>query len=72
MVEKEEKEYFIGIMVIDMKEIGKMERWMEKVYIIIIMVNGKVIDMKEIGKKIKEKEVEYIIEIMEIGKWEIT
>ena len=41
MILKKEKEYIIGMMVIDMKEIGKMIIWKEKEYIIIIMVIEK-------------------------------
>ena len=41
MIEKKEKENIIIIMVIDMKEIGKMIKEKEKVYIIIKMVIGQ-------------------------------
>ena len=54
MVEKKEKEYFMVIMGIDMKVIGKMIKRKEKEFIIIMME----IDMKVIGKMESEKEKE--------------
>ena len=45
MIKEKEKEYFIGIMVRDMKVIGKMIIKKEKEYIIIIVA----VDMKVIG-----------------------
>ena len=41
MIKDKEKEYFIGIMVIDMEGIGKMIKKKEKEYIIIIIVKKK-------------------------------
>ena len=41
MIKKKEKEYIIGMMVIDMKENLKMIKLKEKEYIIIIMVIEK-------------------------------
>ena len=45
---EKEKEFYIGQMVIDMKENGKMVNKMEKEFIIMLMV----IDMKETLKMI--------------------
>ena len=68
---EKEKEFYIVQMVIDMKEILKMIKKMEKEFIIVIESHSKVIDMKEIIKMRKEKEKEYIIIKMVIEKWEI-
>ena len=62
-----EKVFTFIMMVIDMKEIGKMIKKKEEEYIFIKMVK----DMKVNGKMIKKMEKEFIILIMEIGKWEI-
>ena len=56
MVKEKEKEFFMVIMVIDMKVIGEIVNKKEKVFIIIIMSPGKVIDMKVIGGMVKKKE----------------
>ena len=59
----ERKEYIIRIMVINMKEIGKMVNLKEKEEIIII----EVLNMKVIGKIENLKEKEYILIVMMIN-----
>ena len=62
-----EEVFFTILMVIYMKDIGKMMNQMEKEFFILIMVK----DLKGIGKIIRQREKEFIIIIMVIEKWVI-
>ena len=72
MIKQMEKEFFIMLMVIDMKEILKIIKEMEKELIIIIESHAKVIDMKEIIEMINLREKEYFIIKMVIEEWVIS
>ena len=71
MIKQKEKEYFMAIMMIDMKVNGEMIKEKEKEFIIIMQNHGRVIDMKVNIEMASKKEKEFIILQMVIEEWVI-